>query len=72
MAEANKIARRVAYLLEYHYLKGSFYVLENPLSSLLWQFKAIRDCLRRHGAKRVVVQLGSYGATTLKPVFSRH
>ena len=66
---ANRIARRIAYLLEYHVAKGTFYVLENPLSSLLWKYKAIRSCLKRHGAKRVVVHLGAYGANTSKPVF---
>ena len=68
VATANKIARRVAYLLEYHFAKNCHYVLENPLSSLLWKFRCIHRCLQRHGAKRVVVYLGAYGAHTLKPV----
>lgn len=68
VSDANRVARRVAYMLEYHYAKGCYYVLENPLSSLLWEFKCIQRCLQRHGAKRVVVHLGSYGASTLKPV----
>ena len=29
----------------------------------------IQMCLKRHGAKRVVVHLGAYGANTLKPAF---
>ena len=69
VATANRIARRVAYLLEYHFKKNCHYVLENPLSSLLWRFRCIHRCLQRHGAKRVVVYLGAYGAHTLKPVF---
>ena len=64
---ANKIARRVAYMLEFHFTKNQFYILENPLSSLLWKFKCIHKCLKRHGAKRVVVHLACYGASTLKP-----
>lgn len=55
-------------MLRYHYRKGHTYVLENPLSSLLWRFPAIRRTLRRHGAVRVVVQLGYFGASTIKPV----
>jgi hypothetical protein len=69
---ANRIARRVAYMLEFHFKKNQFYILENPLSSLLWKFKCIHNCLKRHGAKRVVVHLACYGASTLKPVPSIH
>lgn len=65
--DANKLARRLAYMMEYHYRKGTTYVLENPMSSLLWRFKCVRNCLKRHGAHRVVVNLGAYGAQTLKP-----
>jgi len=67
--EANRVARRVAYLLEYHFVKKTYYILENPISSVLWRFKCIQMCLKRHGAKRVVVHLGAYGTNTLKPAF---
>lgn len=66
--DANRVARRVAYMLEYHYAKGVYYILENPISSILWKFRCICRCLERHHAKRVVVHLGGYGACTLKPV----
>lgn len=65
---ANKIARRVALLLEFHFNKNVHWVLEQPLSSILFRFKAIRRCLRKHQAKRVVTFLGAFGASTLKPV----
>ncbi|CAK9097924.1 Uncharacterized protein SCF082_LOCUS45928 [Durusdinium trenchii] len=64
----NKIARRVSYLLHYHWVKGHFYVLENPLSSLLWQYRCIRKRLQQHRAVRVVINLGNIGASTQKPV----
>ena len=66
--KANQIARRVAYMLRYNWAKGVHYVLENPMSSILWRYKAIRRCLRKHRAIRVVTFLGCFGATTLKPV----
>ena len=65
---ANKIARRVAYLIEYNSKKGVDWVLENPISSILWRYRCIRRALRKHKARRVVVFLGEYGASTLKPV----
>ena len=68
VSAANRIARKVAYMLEYHFAKGVFYVLENPMSSLLWRFKCVQRCLERHSAKRDVVHLGCYGANTMKPV----
>lgn len=55
-------------MLEYHWRKGHFYVLEQPISSLLWRMKCVLQCLERHGAQRAVVHLGTYGASTLKPV----
>lgn len=66
--QANQLARRVAYMMEYHFAKNIHYVLENPLSSLLWRLKCIRRRLRKHRAIRVVTHLGCYGASTLKPV----
>ncbi|CAJ1413450.1 unnamed protein product [Effrenium voratum] len=47
--------------LEYNFRKGVEYVVENPSSSLL-------GCFQRHGARRVTIYLGSFGARTLKPV----
>lgn len=67
VAMHNRIARRVAYMLEYHWAKGHFYVLENPLSSILWRYRCIARCLKRHGCVRVVVHLGCFGAYTMKP-----
>lgn len=48
--------------------KGIYYVVEQPISSLLFRNKPVRKILKRHGAKNVVCDLGAYGAPTLKPV----
>lgn len=65
---ANKLARRLAYMLVLHEKKKQFYIIENPLSSLLWRFNSLRRVLRRHKARMVTVMLGAYGAPTAKPV----
>ena len=71
MKIGNRIARRVCYLLEYHQRKGHYYIIEQPLSSLLWRHKGIQKRLKKHNAKRVVVHLGNYGSPTAKPVACR-
>ena len=55
-------------MLEFHWSKGQYYVLENPMSSILWRYKCIARILKRHKAQRVVVHLGCFGASTMKPV----
>ena len=66
--QGNRLARRISYMLHYNFRKGVSYVLENPLSSLLWKYKCIQKRLRQHNAHRVVVHLGAYGSYTSKPV----
>ena len=65
--EANKIARRISYMLHYHWTKSHYYVLEQPISSILFRYKCIKKRLRAHNAVRVVVHVGTYGAATTKP-----
>lgn len=65
---ANRIANRVSYLMRFHRRKKVHYILENPLSSILWRFKAIKRTLKKHNAIRVVAHMGAYGSDTLKPV----
>ena len=38
------------------------------MSSILWRYKCIARILKRHKAQRVVVHLGCFGASTMKPV----
>ncbi len=49
------------------YRKGIFYIIEQPMSSLLFEYQAVRKLLRRHKAIRVYTALGAYNAPTLKP-----
>ena len=41
--DANRLAHRVAYLMELNYQKNVDYVLEQPSSSILFRYKCIRD-----------------------------
>ncbi|CAE7806256.1 unnamed protein product [Symbiodinium sp. CCMP2456] len=43
--QANRLARRVAYLLEYQHRAGSFYVLENPSGSMLFDYPCVKVTL---------------------------
>lgn len=54
--------------LELCYRKGIYYVVEQPISSLLFQYRPVRRLLKRHKARRIHTSLGAYGAPTLKPV----
>ncbi|CAL1174247.1 unnamed protein product [Cladocopium goreaui] len=67
-SEGSRLARRLMYLMELCYRKGIFYVVEQPISSLLFQYGPMRKMLRRHGACRVTTWLGAFNAQTLKPV----
>ncbi|CAL1133092.1 unnamed protein product, partial [Cladocopium goreaui] len=66
--EGNRLARRLCYLLELAYRKGCYYIVEQPVSSLLFCYKPLRRLLKRHGAIRVTCALGAYHAPTLKQV----
>lgn len=67
-AVGNRLARRLAYLLELCHIKGIYYIIEQPSSSLLFRYKPIKQLLERHGASFVRCALGAYNASTLKPV----
>lgn len=65
---ANRIIRRVCYLIEYCRAKQVHFVLENPRSTLLWRYRPLEEALERHGAFHVSVPLGAFGAPTQKRV----
>ena len=48
--------------------KGVYYIIEQPVSSLLFQYRPVKRLLRKHGARVVKCMLGAFGAPTLKPV----
>ncbi|CAE7689606.1 unnamed protein product [Symbiodinium sp. CCMP2592] len=67
--DANRIARRVAYLsMEYQHRSGSFYIIENPTGSMLFEYACIKARLRAHGATSINLCLGALGAPSKKCV----
>ncbi|CAJ1401114.1 unnamed protein product [Effrenium voratum] len=64
----NRLVRRLCYALEFAFRRGLFYAVEQPASSLMPEYKPFKKLLRRHGAVRVHIYLGAFGAPTLKPV----
>ncbi|CAL1128416.1 unnamed protein product, partial [Cladocopium goreaui] len=67
-AEGNRLARRLAYLLELCHKLKIFYIIEQPESSLLFRYKPFWRLLKKHGAHRVKCSLGAFNALTVKPV----
>lgn len=66
-------ARRLCYILEYANKRNIKYIIEQPLSSLLFCFKPVRDTLARHKCLQVTLDMGAYGADSTKPTkWARH
>lgn len=68
VADANRLCRRVCYLLTYLAKKKVNWVLENPSTSLLFRYKPLRKLLRKFKCINVNVCLGCFGADTQKLV----
>lgn len=66
--EANKMARRVVYACRYVEAKGAYWVIEQPISSLVVLYPPMRSLLRRAGVRQIHVPLGQFGATSMKLV----
>lgn len=60
--DANRIARRLLYLLEYLVQKSCYFAVEQPMTSLLWSYRPFRKCLQRWKAFEVSIPLGQFGA----------
>ena len=63
----NALAERVVLLLYITTLRGAHWIVEQPVSSLLWAYPAMRECLRRHGCTPCSLHMGAYGGSSLKP-----
>ena len=63
----NALAERLVLLLEVAHLRGAHFLLEQPRSSMLWDYPAMRRCLQRHGCTPCFLHMGAYGGRTLKP-----
>lgn len=64
--EANRIARRLIYLLEYLVRKSCYFAVEQPMTSLLWTYRPVRRFLRRWNVFEVSIPLGQFGAPSEK------
>ncbi len=67
VVRSNALTERLALLLEILHLKNCRYIIEQPCSSCLWDYPALRDVLRRHRSGRCFLHMGAYGGTSLKP-----
>lgn len=65
---ANRLIRRLLYICEYLFQKKVHYVIENPVSSLVWSYRPMEEMLKRHNAFSVSVPLGAYGGPLEKRV----
>ena len=62
--EANKMARRVIYVLEYLVAKGVYFAIEQPVTALLWTYRPVRRSLKRWNVFEVCIPLEQYGASS--------
>ena len=62
----NHIAQAGVHLASLAYHLGLIYVVENPITSVLFDWDPMRLMLRKTGAVRVVVNLNGFQAPTLK------
>lgn len=64
----NALVERMVLLLEVLHLRGCHYIIEQPASSVLWQYPAVAACLERHGLQGpCILDMGAFGGTSLKP-----
>lgn len=65
VGEANRICRRMIYLLEYIIKKEAYFAIEQPCSSVMWRYRPMRKFLKKSGAIEISIPLGHYGATSV-------
>ncbi len=63
----NALVERLVLALEICTLLGSVWIIEQPTSSLMWEYPAMRALLRRHNAVEVRLDMGAFGADSQKP-----
>lgn len=64
----NAIAERVALILAVLTGRGVYWIVEQPASSVLWDYPAMRRCLTEHGLKHpTVMDMGAFGGSSVKP-----
>lgn len=65
VVRSNALTERLALLLEILHLKNCRYVIEQPCSSCLWDYPALRDVLRRRRSGRCFFFFAHAGAEVL-------
>ena len=63
----NALVERLVLALEICASRGVAWIIEQPSSSLMWEYPAMRACLQRHAAAEVRLDMGAYGADSPKP-----
>ncbi len=64
----NALVERACLILEVLHSRGCFYIVEQPASSVLWDYAPMAAALRRHGAARCALDVGSFaGGASVKP-----
>ncbi len=64
----NALVERCCFLMEVASARGCSWIVEQPASSVLWDYPAMRRVLRRHGLERpCVLDMGAFGGTSVKP-----
>ena len=68
VTDANHIATITAGLVQLCHARRVWYVIEQPLSSLLYHHPGLAAAIKRSGGRRYSVELGRAGATSPKPL----
>ena len=64
----NALVERVVLVLEVLHARGVHWIVEQPASSVLWDYPAMQRCIRRHAAAAVTLDMGAFkGGTSVKP-----
>ena len=58
---------RLALALHVAHAVGAYWVVEQPMSSLMWEYPSMRAALDQCRAVRVQLDMGAYGAPSRKP-----
>ncbi|CAJ1459458.1 unnamed protein product [Effrenium voratum] len=63
---ANILIHRLLYIIFYATKRGVYWLVEQPISSVLWVYEPVRRILNWARARRISFPMGAYGARTLK------
>lgn len=63
----NALVERLVLVLEILALRGVFWIVEQPASSCMWDYPAMRSLRERHGLQPRLLDMGAYGGTSQKP-----